>query len=92
MIDERTEREQVEAENIKLKNHANELNTKLSFTTGESKDALQEIDNLKAEHQKLTVACQELESEKKATQEKRDALKESTDKTIQELELKIKEL
>ena len=92
LIDERAEREQVEAENTKLKNHLNELNTKLSYTSGESQNALEELASLKAEHQKLNASLKEVESEKSAALEEKDQLQESTQKEIEELKLKIKEL
>ena len=92
LIDERAEREQVEVENTKLKNQLNELNTKLSFTSGENQNALDELTSLKAENQKLDANLKEVENEKRAALEEREQLQETSQKEIEELKLKIKEL
>uniref|UniRef100_A0A7M5X8X7 Kinesin motor domain-containing protein n=1 Tax=Clytia hemisphaerica TaxID=252671 RepID=A0A7M5X8X7_9CNID len=92
LIDERTDREQVEAENTELRNHLNELNSKLTHSSGDNKHLIEELNTLKENHHKLTVEHEELENEKSSVVKEKDELFESSTKSIEELNTNIEEL
>lgn len=94
-VEEKSSKEESQKENVDLKNEINNLKSRLDLSSGESQKVFEELDALKNENEELKSKLEEVRNEKEVVTEEKDKLEEqikSKIKTIEELELKIKEL
>lgn len=95
LVDERSHSDKVDKENSESRNQLNELNSKLSFASGESNTLVEQLNNVKNENAKIKEDLQALfEKHQKLeiTDQEKSGVIDANEKLIEELREKIKEL